>query len=180
MRLFCQHVCGSVRVFRQPGVSKAALIRSHFHLLAYRHTGRVQPSPARHVCNKNSVWRGSSVRFHTISLPSLHTRLKLNSDPALGSTLELVLCSAAPSLTSLLLSCFSKLTLLRWFLTMKLALLSNEMSSHLCAGIQAEGGPAGREAAPCLQHAHGDPLGYRQPEEVGDPQSEGPSFSHPD
>lgn len=37
------------------------------------------------------------------------------------------------------------------------------------AGIQAEGGPAGREAASCLQHTHGNPLGHSQPEEVSDP-----------
>lgn len=50
------------------------------------------------------------------------------------------------------------------------------LNSCPCAGIQDEGGPAGREAAPCLQHAHGDPLGYSQPEEVSDPKRETSSF----
>lgn len=48
------------------------------------------------------------------------------------------------------------------------ASLKSKLLSRPCAGLQAEGGPAGREAAPCLQHAHGDPLGYSQPEEVSE------------
>lgn len=108
-------------------------------------------------------------------------------------TLELLLPQSFTSeaasclLTSLSLLFFSNhvhlFTLLRCFLTARCAEQEIMLSKHGAslkfnlvsfpfAGIQAEGGPAGREAAPCLQHTHGDPLGYSQPEEVSDPESE--------
>lgn len=84
MCLFCQHVCGSVRVFRQQRLSKEALIRAHLHLLAYPHTGRVrlpQINPSERLIsligtlgrredapNTNSVWRRGGYLFRSLLL----------------------------------------------------------------------------------------------------------------